>query len=33
MHIGDFRNPDGGGWTTNYEAIIPGTGDQYGQEQ
>jgi hypothetical protein len=33
MHIGDFRNPDGGGWTTNYEAIIPGTGDQNATSQ
>jgi hypothetical protein len=22
LHIGDFRNPDGASWCTNYEAII-----------
>lgn len=22
LHIGDFRNPDGAGWTTNYEALV-----------
>jgi hypothetical protein len=27
MHIGDFRNPDGASWSTNYEAMTKGSVD------
>jgi hypothetical protein len=22
LHLGDYRNPDGAGWSTNYEAVV-----------
>jgi hypothetical protein len=26
LHIGDFRNPDGVGWSTTYDIVVSGTG-------
>jgi len=26
LHIGDFRNPDGAGWTSNFECLAGGSG-------